>query len=78
MFTTVHYNFFLQKRALRFYAEDVVDSAVAVETKKLWIPLATCFVGSKPLLLSLDYRQYRNKEAFDLLTKNISIPVGSD
>uniref|UniRef100_A0AC34QHV8 Transmembrane protein 70 n=1 Tax=Panagrolaimus sp. JU765 TaxID=591449 RepID=A0AC34QHV8_9BILA len=77
-FTTVHYNFFLQKKALRFKAEDVVDSAVAPETQKLWLPLATCFVGGKPLLLSLDRRQYRNEVAFDILTKNIDIPAIHD
>jgi hypothetical protein len=74
IFTSIHYSFFLQKRALRFCAEDVVDSAIAPETKKLWLPLATCFVGGKPLLLSLDRRQYRNEAAFDLLMKNVNIP----
>uniref|UniRef100_A0AC35GJ00 Transmembrane protein 70 n=1 Tax=Panagrolaimus sp. PS1159 TaxID=55785 RepID=A0AC35GJ00_9BILA len=78
IFTTVHYNFFLQKRALRFCAEDVVDAAIAPETKKLWLPLATCFVGGKPLLISLDRHQYRHESAFDLLTKNITIPKGHD
>uniref|UniRef100_A0A7E4VL58 Transmembrane protein 70 homolog, mitochondrial n=1 Tax=Panagrellus redivivus TaxID=6233 RepID=A0A7E4VL58_PANRE len=78
VFTTVHFNFFLQKRALRFKASDVVDSAIAPETKKLWLPLATCFVGGQPLLLSLDRRQYRNEAAFDILTKNINIPENAD
>uniref|UniRef100_A0AC34GS73 Transmembrane protein 70 n=1 Tax=Panagrolaimus sp. ES5 TaxID=591445 RepID=A0AC34GS73_9BILA len=78
IFTTVHYNFFLQKRALRFRSEDIVDSAIAPETKKLWLPLATCFVGGKPLLLSLDRRQYRHEPAFDLLMKNITIPKDHD
>ncbi|KAH7705987.1 Protein F32D8.5 b [Aphelenchoides avenae] len=77
-FTTVHYNFILQQRALRFRPEDVVDAAVAPETKKLWLPLATCFVGGKPLLLSLDRQQYRDEAAFDRLTQNVNIPVGAD
>ncbi|KAE9553721.1 hypothetical protein FO519_003076 [Halicephalobus sp. NKZ332] len=77
-FTTVHYNFFLQKKALRFKAEDVVDSAIAPESKKLWLPLATCFVYGRPLLLSLDRHQYRNEAAFDILTRNINIPANHD
>ncbi|KAI1732387.1 assembly, mitochondrial proton-transport ATP synth complex domain-containing protein [Ditylenchus destructor] len=78
VFTWVYYSFFLQKHALRFRAEEVVDAAVAPQQKKLWIPLATCFVRSRPVLLFLDKRQYRNQEAFDLLTKNIDIPAGHD
>lgn len=78
VFTTVHYGFFLNKRALRFRAEDVVDAAKAPEMKKLWLPLATAFVYSRPLLLSLDINAYINHDAFKELTKNISIPAGSD
>ncbi|KAI1725883.1 assembly, mitochondrial proton-transport ATP synth complex domain-containing protein [Ditylenchus destructor] len=78
VFTWVYYSFFLQKHALRFRVEEIVDAAIAPQQKKLWIPLATCFIRSRPVLLFLDKRQYRNQEAFDLLTKNINIPQGHD
>lgn len=74
----MHYNFFLQKKALQFTADQVVDAAIAPELKKLWISLATCFVHSRPLLLSLDSKQYNDFEAFKELTKNINIPVNAD
>uniref|UniRef100_A0A8R1HP26 Transmembrane protein 70 homolog, mitochondrial n=1 Tax=Caenorhabditis japonica TaxID=281687 RepID=A0A8R1HP26_CAEJA len=77
-FTTVHYNFVMQKQALRFAAADVVDAAVAPEMKKVWIPLATAFVAKKPLLISLDRNAYLDKLAFDELTKNVHIPPNHD
>ncbi|EGT55305.1 hypothetical protein CAEBREN_20280 [Caenorhabditis brenneri] len=77
-FTTVHYNFLMQKQALRFSATDVVDAAVAPEMKKVWIPLATAFVGKRPLLISLDRNAYLDKLAFDEITKNVHIPPNHD
>lgn len=77
-FTTVHYNFLMQKQALRFSAADVVDAAVAPEMKKVWIPLATAFVGKRPLLISLDRNAYLDKLAFDEITKNVHIPPNHD
>ncbi|CAA98457.1 Transmembrane protein 70 homolog, mitochondrial [Caenorhabditis elegans] len=78
VFTTVHYNFLMQKQALRFSASEVVDAAVAPEMKKVWIPLATAFVGKRPLLISLDRNAYLDKLAFDDLTKNVHIPPNHD
>lgn len=77
-YTTIHYNFLMQKQALRFTSSDVVDAAVAPEMKKVWIPLATAFVGKKPLLISLDRNAYLDKIAFDELTKNVHIPPNHD
>ncbi|CAI2354722.1 unnamed protein product [Caenorhabditis sp. 36 PRJEB53466] len=77
-FTTVHYNFLMRKQALRFSAADVVDAAVAPQMKKVWIPLATAFVGKRPLLISLDRNAYLDKLAFDELTKNVDIPLNHD
>ncbi|EFP08921.1 hypothetical protein CRE_18029 [Caenorhabditis remanei] len=78
IYTTIHYNFLMQKQALRFSASDVVDAAVAPEMKKVWIPLATAFVGKRPLLISLDRNAYLDKLAFDELTKNVDIPPNAD
>uniref|UniRef100_A0A915D254 Transmembrane protein 70 n=1 Tax=Ditylenchus dipsaci TaxID=166011 RepID=A0A915D254_9BILA len=78
LFTSVHYNFLMQKQALRFRSDDVVDLAVALQKKKILFPMATCFVDSHPLLLLLDHRLYSNQDAFDLLTKNVHIPDGHD
>uniref|UniRef100_A0A1I7TS75 Nitrite reductase n=1 Tax=Caenorhabditis tropicalis TaxID=1561998 RepID=A0A1I7TS75_9PELO len=68
----------MQKQALRFTSADVIDAAVAPEMKKVWIPLATAFVGKKPLLISLDRNAYLDKLAFDELTKNVHIPPNHD
>ncbi|CAJ0580348.1 unnamed protein product, partial [Mesorhabditis spiculigera] len=76
--TTIHYDFFLRKRALRFKPEDVVDAAIAPEMKKVWLPLATVFVKGFPLLLSLDRRQYADQLAFLEITKNVNIPPDHD
>ncbi|KAE9417504.1 hypothetical protein Angca_009343 [Angiostrongylus cantonensis] len=78
IFTSVHYNFFLKKMALQFKAGEVVDAQIAPEMKKVWIPLATAFVHSKPLLISLDRNAYVDKLAFDEITKNINIPSNHD
>ncbi|KHN71283.1 Transmembrane protein 70 -like protein, mitochondrial [Toxocara canis] len=78
VFTTIHYGFLLNKRALRFRVDHVVDAAQAPEMKKLWLPLATVFVHGRPLLLSLDPNSYVDRSAFELLTKNVYIPPGSD
>ncbi|KAI3418766.1 hypothetical protein GPALN_007870 [Globodera pallida] len=71
IFTIVHYNFFLQKRAIRFSADQLVDAADIPENKRFWLPLATCLVHSHPMLLPLDADSYTDQEAFELLTKNI-------
>ena len=36
---------------------------------QIWIPLATAFVGKRPLLISLDKRAYIDQLAFEELTK---------
>lgn len=71
-FTTVHYNFLLQKRALRFKSSDVLLTEHSEAAKKMWIPLATCFVDRHPLLLLLDPVQYSDKVAFQKLTVNLA------
>ncbi|PAV63111.1 hypothetical protein WR25_17347 isoform D [Diploscapter pachys] len=68
-FTTTHYNFLMRKMALRFKSDDVVDAAKNPQLKKIWIPLATAFVGKRPLLISLDKRAYIDQLAFEELTK---------
>lgn len=68
----------MTKMALRFRASDVVDAAKAAESQKFGLHLATCYVYGKPLLLSLDETQYRDREAFRQLTRNIEIPTGHD
>ncbi|VDK49045.1 unnamed protein product [Anisakis simplex] len=78
IFTSVHYGFLLNKRALRFTCEDVVDAARSPDINKLWLPLATVFVHKKPLLLSLDSNSYTDPNVFAMLTKNVNIPPGSD
>ncbi|TMS36685.1 hypothetical protein L596_003787 [Steinernema carpocapsae] len=78
VFTTMHLNFFMQKRILQFKAEDVVDAAVAPETKKLWFPLATAFVNGMPLLFPLDKAHYRDVLGFEDLTRNINISPNHD
>uniref|UniRef100_A0A1I8A3C9 Transmembrane protein n=1 Tax=Steinernema glaseri TaxID=37863 RepID=A0A1I8A3C9_9BILA len=78
VFTTVHLNFFMQKKCLQFKAEDVVDAATAPETNKLWFPLATAFVYGRPLLFPLDKSNYRDVLGFQDLTKNIQIPTNHD
>ncbi|CAI4223223.1 unnamed protein product [Auanema sp. JU1783] len=77
-FTSVHYDFFLRKKARRFHSSDVVDAQKAPELKKVWIPLATAFVHHQPLLISLDKSNYVDQIAFDELTKNIEIPKNHD
>jgi hypothetical protein len=72
-FTTVHYNFFLQKRALRFHADDVLLTEHSAAAKKMWIPLATCFVDRHPLMLLLEPDQYSDKLAFHKLTANLAL-----
>lgn len=72
IYTSVHYNFLLQKRALRFRAEDVVLTENSPFAKKMWIPLATCFVNKHPLLLLLESDQYSNQAAFQKLTANLA------
>ncbi|KJH49653.1 hypothetical protein DICVIV_04199 [Dictyocaulus viviparus] len=78
VFTSIHYNFFLRKMALRFKACEVVDAQVALNTSKIWIPLATAFVRNRPLLISLDRKAYVDKLAFDEMTENINIPASHD
>ncbi|CAD5234892.1 unnamed protein product [Bursaphelenchus xylophilus] len=73
-FTTVHYNFLLRKRALQFKASDVVVAEKAEAMQKMWIPLATCFVGDYPMILLLDPLQYSDQEAYQRLTYNIPPP----
>jgi transmembrane protein 70 len=72
-FTTVHYNFVLQKRALRFQASDVLLPEHSEPARKMWIPLATCFVDKHPLMLLLDPEQYSDKLAFQKLTANLAL-----
>lgn len=78
VFTSVHYNFIIQKRALRFRSEDVVLPEHSEIARKMWIPLATCFVDKHPLLLLLDENQYSDKKAFKILTANLLCENDSD
>uniref|UniRef100_A0A0R3RW68 DUF1691 domain-containing protein n=1 Tax=Elaeophora elaphi TaxID=1147741 RepID=A0A0R3RW68_9BILA len=71
IFTSVHFGFFLGKQALRFRAEDVVDSNQSPDMFKLWFPLATVVIYGKPLMLSLNEETYEDTEIFKKLTKNI-------
>jgi hypothetical protein len=71
VFTTVHYNFIMQKRALQFRAQDVVLPEQSAFARKMWIPLATCFVNKHPLLLLLEQDQYSDQLAFQKLTANL-------
>lgn len=73
IYTTVHYNFLLQKRALRFRAGDVLLTEHSDAAKKMWIPLATCFVDKHPLMLLLESDQYSDKLAFHKLTANLAL-----
>ncbi|CAK5088331.1 unnamed protein product [Meloidogyne enterolobii] len=70
VFTTVHYNFILRKKALRFTANEVIDAATEVEKNKFSFQFATCSVRSYPILLLLDVDFYTDQEVFKLLTKN--------
>lgn len=72
-FTTVHYNFILQKRALRFQADKVILPEQSDYARRMWIPLATCFVDKNPLMLLLDAEQYRDKPIFQKLTANLAL-----
>jgi len=74
VFTTIHYSFVLRKMALQFRAADLVIAEESEAAKKLWIPLATCFVDKYPLLLLLDQEQYSDKVAFQLLTGHLPPP----
>ncbi|CAK5118508.1 unnamed protein product [Meloidogyne enterolobii] len=69
VFTTVHYNFILRKKALRFTADEVVDAANDVEKNKFSFQFATCSVRSYPILLLLEEDFYTDPEVFKLLTK---------
>ncbi|VDM08697.1 unnamed protein product [Wuchereria bancrofti] len=73
IFTSVHFGFFLGKRALRFRAEDVVDSNKSPDMFKIWFPLATAVIYGKPLMLSLNEETYGDVEIFRKLTKNIKL-----
>uniref|UniRef100_A0A914BVT1 Uncharacterized protein n=1 Tax=Acrobeloides nanus TaxID=290746 RepID=A0A914BVT1_9BILA len=77
-FTTVHYNFFFQKRALRFKQEDVNDVYADLNNKKVLASLATIIVHGYHIMLPLNIAAYRDEEAFKLLTKNVHIPEGHD
>uniref|UniRef100_A0A1I8BMC9 YcxB domain-containing protein n=1 Tax=Meloidogyne hapla TaxID=6305 RepID=A0A1I8BMC9_MELHA len=70
IFTTVHYNFILRKKALRFTADEVIDAASEVEKNKFSLQFATCSVRSYPILLLLEEDFYTDQEVFKLLTKN--------
>ncbi|VDN50739.1 unnamed protein product [Dracunculus medinensis] len=78
VFTTIHYGFFLNKNALRFRIEDLIDANEVMKKSKVHFPLATAFVYGRPLLLSLDEKSYTNIDIFRKLTKNIDIPPHSD
>lgn len=69
VFTTVHYNFILRKKALRFRADEVVDAANEVEKNKFSFQFATCSVRFYPILLLLEEDFYTDQEVFKLLTK---------
>uniref|UniRef100_A0A2K6VYJ2 Transmembrane protein 70 homolog, mitochondrial n=1 Tax=Onchocerca volvulus TaxID=6282 RepID=A0A2K6VYJ2_ONCVO len=73
IFTSIHFGFFLGKRALRFRAEDVIDSNRSPDMFKLWFPLATVVIHGKPLMLSLNEETYGDVEIFKKLTKNIKL-----
>ncbi|KAL3989500.1 hypothetical protein ACH3XW_27925 [Acanthocheilonema viteae] len=73
IFTSVHFGFLLGKKALRFRAEDVVDSNQSPDMFKIWFPLATVVIYGKPLMLSLNEETYENVEIFKKLTKNIKL-----
>uniref|UniRef100_A0A1I7VNS0 Transmembrane protein 70 n=1 Tax=Loa loa TaxID=7209 RepID=A0A1I7VNS0_LOALO len=73
IFTSVHYGFFLGKQALRFRAEDVVDSNHSPDMFKIWFPLATVVIHGKPLMLPLNEQAYGDVEIFRKLTKNIKL-----
>lgn len=72
VFTSIHYNVFLRKRALQFKSEDVTD--IDNSPQKFYFPLATCTIHSLPILLNLEESQYTDNEAFRLLTHNIQLP----
>ncbi|KAK6057939.1 hypothetical protein COOONC_04501 [Cooperia oncophora] len=76
-FTSVHYNFFLRKMALRFQAHEVVDAQIAPEMRKVWIPLATAFVRKRPLLISLDRKASiaLEKSVTSLLNNNVILNI---
>ncbi|VDM95730.1 unnamed protein product [Thelazia callipaeda] len=71
IFTSVHFGFFLGKNALRFRAEDVVDSNYSPDMLKLWFPLATAVIHGKPLMLCLNEKIYNDDLIFRKLTQNI-------
>uniref|UniRef100_A0A915PLS5 Uncharacterized protein n=1 Tax=Setaria digitata TaxID=48799 RepID=A0A915PLS5_9BILA len=73
IFTSVHFGFFLGKKALRFRAEDLVDSNHSPDMFKMWFPLATAVVHGKPLMLCLNEETYEDVEIFKKLTKNIKL-----
>lgn len=77
LFSTLHYDFLLRRRVLQFRAEQVEAPERAAAMQKLWIPLATCFVGDYPLLLLLDPEQYSDPAAFRLLTAGLDVPSPS-
>ncbi|MCP9263416.1 hypothetical protein DINM_006218 [Dirofilaria immitis] len=64
IFTSVHFGFFLGKQALRFRAEDVMDSNRSPDMFKLWFPLATVVIYGKALMLSLNEETYGDVEIF--------------
>ncbi|CAG9535143.1 unnamed protein product [Cercopithifilaria johnstoni] len=73
IFTSVHFGFFLTKKALRFRAEDVVDSNHSPDMFKMWFPLATVVIYGKPLMLPLNEEIYEDVEIFKKLTKRIKL-----
>ncbi|VDK78484.1 unnamed protein product [Litomosoides sigmodontis] len=73
IFTSVHFGFFVGKQALRFRAEDVVDSNQSPDMFKIWFPLATVVIHGKPLMLSLDEETYGDIKIFKKLTKNVKL-----
>ncbi len=78
MFTTIHYNFLLQKRAFRFHANEIEDAADEKYTRRMTLIIATAYARERPLAFSLDRNNYTDAEAFDTLVRSIRIPDGSD
>ncbi|PAV63110.1 hypothetical protein WR25_17347 isoform C [Diploscapter pachys] len=65
-------------RRFEMLKSDLFFSLLLFYFFQIWIPLATAFVGKRPLLISLDKRAYIDQLAFEELTKNIDIPPGHD
>uniref|UniRef100_A0A914WMZ0 Transmembrane protein 70 n=1 Tax=Plectus sambesii TaxID=2011161 RepID=A0A914WMZ0_9BILA len=66
-FTTVHYNFFLQRRAHRFHSNEIIDPEK--EAKKSLFALSTVVVRGKHILFSPSPILFTDMEAFEKLTR---------